>query len=202
MKRIYLLIAVVAILSSCAEVYFVEPQPAGMENLTEIPPQLRGEYVMPATINKENKISIEKYRIKSNDGSGGVLSDSLIIRQTEDYLVVNKLEKSKKKPQIQGNWSVVLIKKNVVGNIEVTPFTVAGEDKEKYYNYLDKNFKCKPITQISSWDYVEETNMEAPELAPKDYKAILLELTKKDFYNLIRSDYLPSPIILKNIKNN
>jgi hypothetical protein len=176
-----------------------------------------GEYAMPGSMDRDKKVRIEKKRIMSSDGISGVISDSLIIRRVDDYLVVNKLENSNNRPEIKGSWSVYLLKKNLSGNLEVTSFSASQDEKEKYFNYLAKNFRHTPVIPIISSDYEEsmvigdtiqnkvedsDSKIESPELEPKDYPSILLELSQKDFSKLIGSDFLISPIILKNVKNN
>ena len=79
--------------------------------MEEIPSQMIGEYAIPGSMDRDKKIRIEKKRIMSSDGISGVISDSLIIRRVDDYLVVNKLENSNNRPEIKGNWSVYLLKK-------------------------------------------------------------------------------------------
>ena len=203
MRKIIALLGMTSTLVSCAEVYFTEPQPAGFKNLTQIPAQLHGQYNPPATMRGGSTITIENKSITDSRGKGGFLSDSLIIREIKGYLVVNKLEKNEDKPQIRGNWSVFLIKINQTGNLEITPFTAPGEEKESYFTYLSEHYKTEAITQIFSWDYVEEPepgSIPKP-IAPKDYKAILLTLSAEEFIELMDSEYLPNATIFKNAKN-
>src|SRR5678809_1110778 len=84
------------ILFSCKEVTFPEPQPKGVESLTEIPAQLRGSYVAAdPTEDKKDTLIIESWGYHFRDSRDkdwlgkGVISDSLVIRFYKDYYFVN-----------------------------------------------------------------------------------------------------------------
>ena len=219
MKVIYTFFCLFLI-TSCAEIYFVEPQPRGVENLKEIPSDIRGEYFFPLNLREsKNNVIIKKDGFMEPDGTLEGLSDSLIFRRLGDYYVVNRLQGKDKDATVSGYWSVFLIKPNSIGNLELTPFSVLPENKDAYFNELKENYdalllESNPfpwgevedleneedveITEMGNEEDFEITEMEA---GPKNYKYAVLKMNKKEFTDFIEKKNIPNPIILKNIKN-
>ena len=190
MKIVYLLITV-AFLSSCSNIYFTEPQPIGGKNLNGFPEAIIGEYQFP--IGKANMI-IEKNKITDPDGNETFLSDSLIVRKLNDYYVINMRSDGEKNKDLKGAWNVYLMKTNDCNNLEIIDFTITGESKEETINYYSEKYD---VIVIKEEPFMEEEEMEMN----TNIEAIILDVTKKEFVEFIKSEKVGNPIILKNIKN-
>jgi hypothetical protein len=118
-------------LYSCKEVSFSETQPTGVKPLSEIPAQLRGNYLIlnKATGEKNDSLIIESwgYRLKDKDDKDwlgkGVISDSLVVKFYKEYYFVNFRS---------GNqWVLRLIKKKPSGDLEFLSIDIQDDSKRK-----------------------------------------------------------------------
>jgi hypothetical protein len=147
MKTVLLaLLWVGLVLSSCKEVAFREPQPAGVAALSEIPPALHGKYRarnQPAD-EKNDTLIIESwgYHFKDKEEKDwlgrGVISDSLVIKFYQNYYFVNFRS---------GNeWVLRLIKQNLAGDIEFLQIDIQDDTKRKeMLRKLSRKFTLKEI---------------------------------------------------------
>ena len=120
-----------ALLVSCKEVSFKEPQPSGVPPLTEIPEELRGHYLSIDEITGEESdtLIIESwgYHFKDsedNDWLGrGTLSDSLIVKFHENYYFINF--------RSGDQWVLRLIRKQPFGAIDFLSIDIQDDAKRK-----------------------------------------------------------------------
>ena len=225
MKIVYLLITI-AFLTSCSDIYFTEPQPIGGKNLNSFPDAITGEYRLPVV--KRNMI-IEKNKITDADGKETFLSDSLIVRKLNDYYVINMRSDGEKNKDLKGAWNVFLMKTNDCNNLEIIDFTL--DKNEETINYYSEKYdgiviKDEPlmlnmdVMEDDDIEMLEESEMEVMEESEPleesktevieeeememntNIEAIILDVTKKEFVEFIKSEKVGNPIILKNIKNN
>jgi len=133
-------------LCSCKEVTFSEPQPSGVNSLTEIPTELKGKYLVlnKASGEKNDSLIIESwgYRLKDKDDKDwlgkGTLSDSLVVKFYKDYYFVNFRS---------GNqWVLRLVKKKPSGDLEFLSIDLEDDKKRKsLVKKLSNRFGLKEI---------------------------------------------------------
>jgi hypothetical protein len=130
--RIFLLAFVwSALLYSCKEVTFKEPQPAGIPALKEVPSHLQGTYQtyeQPSGDFSETLI-VESwgYHMKDKDEkdwlSRGTLSDSLVVKAYENYYFVNF--------RTGDQWVLRLVKQDPNGAIHFLAIDIQDDAKRK-----------------------------------------------------------------------
>jgi hypothetical protein len=119
------------ILSSCTEVSFPEPQPKGVQSISEIPTALRGRY-MPATPPEEKKdtliIEAWGYHFKDTNDKDwlgkGVISDSMVVKQYREYYFINFRVDT-------GRWVLRVIKQQPSGSLEFLALNVQDDERER-----------------------------------------------------------------------
>jgi len=128
MKLFTLIIGLVFIVSSCAHIYFIEPQPKGGERLYEMPKELYGEWYGTSNGWKLNENGITIANIKT-DSVGNILdttyqtaplSDSLRIYKKKDLYVVHLKDKSE-------YWEIGILK--TMGNGDIYTYQSSDQDK-------------------------------------------------------------------------
>jgi hypothetical protein len=133
------------LLTSCKEISFKEPQPAGVSSLKEIPSELQGKYLArdKSTGEKFDTLIIESwgYRIKDKDDKDwlgkGTISDSLVIKFYQDYYFVNF--------RVSNQWVLRLVKKKPSG-IEFLSIDIQDDSQRKtMVKKLSKRFGLKEI---------------------------------------------------------
>ncbi len=133
------------LLTSCKEISFKEPQPAGVSSLKEIPPEIRGKYLArdKSTGEKFDTLIIESwgYHFKDKDDKDwlgkGTISDSLTIKFYKDYYFVNF--------RSGDQWVLRLIKKKPSG-IEFLSINIQDDNNRKaMVKKLSKRFGLKEI---------------------------------------------------------
>ena len=120
-----------ALLYSCKEVSFKEPQPSGLPALKEIPKVLQGSYRVDDEKSGEHSdtLIIESwgYHFKdSNDKEWlgrGVLSDSLVVKFYKDYYFVNF--------RSGDQWVLRLVKRKSYGSLEFLSIDIQDDTKRK-----------------------------------------------------------------------
>jgi hypothetical protein len=147
MKRLLLLGAGWGLLlASCREITFPEPQPAGVEQLAEIPLGLRGKYVVrdDQSGEKGDTLLIESWGYHFKDSNEkdwlgrGTLSDSLIVKFYQEYYFINF--------KSGDQWVLRLVKQLPGGDFQFLSIDLKGEEKDKeVVKKLSKKFKVKEI---------------------------------------------------------
>ncbi len=119
-----------AMLSSCKEVSFKVPQPAGVAALQEVPEPLRGSYIPQVkTDEKVDTLIIESwgYRFKDSDDKDwlgrGAISDSLVVKFYQDYYFVNFREGDQ--------WVLRLVKQLPDGGLEFLSIDLQSDETSK-----------------------------------------------------------------------
>jgi hypothetical protein len=134
------------VLSSCKEISFVEPQPAGVPALKEVPAALRGKY-RPRNEPKGEKndtLIIESwgYHFKDKNEKDwlgrGVISDSLVIKFYQNYYFINFKS---------GNqWVLRLVRQKANGDLEFLSIDIQDDTKRKErIRKLSRRFTLKEI---------------------------------------------------------
>ena len=132
-------------LSSCKEVSFPQPQPAGISALKEVPAALRGEYKAGDAQNPDaDALIIESWGYhfrdgKDNDWLGkGVLSDSLVVKFYQNYYFVNFRSGTQ--------WVLRLIRQKPSGALEFLSIDLS--DDEKTREMLKKLSKKTSVKEV------------------------------------------------------
>lgn len=90
MNKLFLL-CFLAVVCSCKEISFKEPQPKGKPSLREMPKSLRGNYLLTEE-NGTNKDTLFITRFgyhMTGDSTKGVLGDSLVLKKFKGYYFFN-----------------------------------------------------------------------------------------------------------------
>jgi hypothetical protein len=169
------------ILSSCKEVAFREPQPAGIAAVKEIPPALQGKYRaqnQPGD-DKNDTLIIESwgYHFKDKEDKDwlgrGTISDSLVIKFYENYYFVNFKS---------GNqWVLRLVKQKANGNLEFLSIDIQDDAKRKeMIRKLSRKLHLKEIKNGDDTFYqINPTPQQLVQLI-KDGYFTGIELTKRN----------------------
>ena len=141
-------------LSSCKEVSFKEPQPAGIAALNTIPEKLHGWYQAGDKVDKKDTdtLIVESwgYRFKDKDDKDwlgqGTISDSLVIKFYQDYYFVNFRS---------GNqWVLRLIKQKPSGAIDFLTIDIGDDAKRaEMLKKMSKKFKVTEVKKESDTFY-------------------------------------------------
>lgn len=149
MRKLGLVITWTLLLYSCKEVSFREPQPAGVDPLTEVPKTLHGNYVAIEEKGRDSDtLVIESWGYhfrdsKDKDWLGkGVISDTLVIKTYQNYYFVNF--------RVGDQWVLRLIRQKSGGIIEFMSIPVSDDAKRKdILKTLSKRF---PVREIQKKD--------------------------------------------------
>jgi len=131
MRNLVLLLFWSALLYSCKEVTFTEPQPRGVTSLKEMPLLLQGKYqTMDATTGQfSDTLIIESwgYHFKDKNEKDwltrGTISDTLVVKFYQNYYFVNF--------KSNGQWVLRLIQQEPSGNIQFLSIDLKDELKRK-----------------------------------------------------------------------
>ena len=153
-KYSFLFLLLCLFFSSCKEVSFKEPQPAGVAALKTVPEKLHGRYQAGDNNNKEDTdtLIIESwgYHFKDKDDKDwlgkGTLSDSLVIKFYQDYYFVNFRS---------GNqWVLRLVKQKATGGLEFLSIDIADDAKRKeILRKMARKFKVTEVKKESDTFY-------------------------------------------------
>jgi hypothetical protein len=137
------------LLISCKEVSFREPQPAGVQALSQVPIALQGSYVgMSDQGSDTDTLIMESWGYhfrdsKEKDWLGkGVLSDSLVVKFYKDYYFVNF--------RTGDQWVLRLIRQKADGSIDFLSIPVGDDAKRK--EILKKLAKRLAVKEIQRKD--------------------------------------------------
>ena len=124
MKNIFVVSAVLLCFASCTNVTFVNPQPEGIGELTEIPENLQGIYAFTDSI-----------IVTSNTIDGDTLGENLIVKKRGNFYYLNFLEDSV--------YSLTVVK--VVKFLSFEDFEVfhpkISDDNKEIFNVVDVRLK-------------------------------------------------------------
>ncbi|MBX2897546.1 MAG: hypothetical protein KF763_19050 [Cyclobacteriaceae bacterium] len=135
-----------ALLLSCKEVSFPKTQPAGVAALNQLPQSICGEYLIrdKATGEIGDTIIIEPWGYRTKDVNGnnwlgvGRLSDTLVVKQYQDYLFINFKEGDQ--------WILRLLKVKSPNRLELLSINLENDvECEAVLEKLGKKFKVKTI---------------------------------------------------------
>ncbi|MBY0434279.1 MAG: hypothetical protein K2U26_09235 [Cyclobacteriaceae bacterium] len=158
------------LLYSCKEVSFPVPQPADLPELKEVPVRLRGEYVgINEKGNDTDTLIIESWGYhfrdtQDNDWLGrGTLSDSLVIKQFENYYFVNF--------RSGDQWVLRVIRQKPSGSIDFLSIQVGDDSKRKdILKKLAKRFAIKEIERKDETYYqINPTRQQLMQLIKDGY---------------------------------
>jgi hypothetical protein len=144
-KRILVVIWAL-LLVSCKEVSFKEPQPAGMQALSQVPKALHGHYVgVDDKGTDTDTLIIESWGYHFRDSKDekdwlgkGALSDSLVVKFYKDYYFVNF--------RTGDQWVLRLIRQKPDGSIDFLSIPVGDDAKRKdILRKLSKKLTVKEI---------------------------------------------------------
>ncbi len=148
-RKLMLVVSWALLMYSCKEVSFREPQPAGVNSLTEIPKSLQGSYIaIDEKGNDTDTLIVESWGYhfrdaKEKDWLGrGVISDTLVIKSYQNYYFVNF--------RAGDQWILRLIRQKPSGSIEFMSIPVGDDAKRK--DILKKLSKKFPVTEIQRKD--------------------------------------------------
>jgi hypothetical protein len=167
------------LLFSCKEVTFVEPQPAGIPALKEVPPGLRGAYQAfdQTTGDFSDTLIIESwgYRMKDKDDKDwlgrGTLSDTLVVKLHENYYFVNF--------KSGGQWVLRLVKQETDGAIKFLAIDIQDDAKRK-----DILKKISKKLKISEFKHKDDTYYQ-------------INPTSQQLMTLIKEGYFTGPKLAK-----
>ncbi len=159
-----------SMLYSCKEISFLEPQPAGIKPLKEIPEELKGKYLAVDKLSgeKNDTLTIESwgYRLKDKDDKEwlgrGMLSDSLVVKFYQDYYFINF--------RVGNQWVLRLIKKKSSG-IEFLSINIQDDSKRKeLLKKLSNRFTLKEIKLDGDTFYqINPTSSQLLQLIKESY---------------------------------
>lgn len=140
--------------SSCNEVSFKEPQPAGVTALHSIPEKLQGWYQAGDSISKEDSdtLIIESwgYHFKDKNDKDwlgrGMLSDSLVIKFHKDYYFINF--------RSGDQWILRLVKQKPTGNLDFLAIDLGDDAKRsEMIRKMSRKFNVSEVKQESDTFY-------------------------------------------------
>jgi hypothetical protein len=145
MTRWLLIASWALLLASCKEVSFPEPQPAGVQQLNEVPQALRGKYV---GVNDQgtdtDTLVIESWGYHFRDTQDkdwlgkGVLNDSLVVKFYQNHYFVNF--------RSGDQWVLRVIRQKPGGAIDFLSIPVGDDAKRKeILKKLSKKFTVKEV---------------------------------------------------------
>ena len=121
MKKIIIALTLLLSVTSCVEMLFEQPQPAGVKTLKQMPKALQGSYVA----DEKDTLQITATSFKGfEDDKGSVLnlSENLVIKKYKKHYFVSKKHES-------GLWEVVIITRDNNDNLQFK--FIDGDDEEK-----------------------------------------------------------------------
>jgi hypothetical protein len=174
MNKLFVL-CLFAVVCSCKEISFKEPQPKGKPIIREIPKSLRGKYLLKEE-NGTNKdtLVITKFGYEvTGDSTKGVLGDSLVLKKYKGYYFFNKNENPE--------WLLRVVKQSDNGDLS--------------YMFMDNGEK-------SFHDFVYDLNKEIRIDSFQVNNEMLYQIdpTPQQLIDLIDKGYFKKTVQLKRIK--
>lgn len=159
------------LLFSCKEVTFPQPQPLGVSALKEVPAALHGKYLTRDKASGEigDTLIIEAwgYRLEDKKGidwlGGGRISDSLVVKQYQNYYFVNFKEGDQ--------WVLRVVKEKSPGVLEFMSVNLENEvQRKEILSKLSKTLKVKEAEQGQNTFYqINPTQAQLIKLLQEGY---------------------------------
>ncbi|WP_276368294.1 hypothetical protein [Chryseolinea sp. H1M3-3] len=164
-----------SLLICCKEVSYKEPQPKGRSALSEIPAELRGNYLIMEEdgTSKDTLIVTRTGYHVTNDSTRAELGDSLVLKRYKGYYFFN----DNHKPE----WLLRIVKKEKNGNLS---YMLMDRGDKSFNDFL---FKLNKEIEIDSF----EVNNE---------KLYQIDPSPKQLVGLIRKGYFKKTITLQKLK--
>jgi hypothetical protein len=133
------------LLSSCVNVYFENPQPAGQPNLTEFPKKLVGLYTDAEKGDTVVIISSDGFSMNMNDNDVKIpLSNKTILRKYKSWYFLNLQQES------DSLWTVYIVKPGKKKTLELYDFSNEEADMAKLNAITPVKKKIKSETETPS----------------------------------------------------
>ena len=196
MKKIILLILSVIFFASCSDIFFINPQPEFAENLSEIPEDFQGLFIIdfdfptsnddsldldePVSEDEEYFLNIKDDRLTMPDGSDfTTATDNLVVKSMDNYLFLNLKDST-------GKWELLTILSDPSSydqkfSIQYMYIESTGIDLGQF-----NNVDTIPADTITNpLDYTKYIILDEINRSQFDY---LLKKSSEAKYNLIRVD--------------
>ncbi|MBL4657919.1 MAG: hypothetical protein JKX73_07965 [Flavobacteriales bacterium] len=112
MKKILVLCAIPLFLSSCFTVSFLEPQPQGVENLSDFPDKLIGNYLA------DDDTVVVTHKSYTMENETFYISDSVVVKKFKKFYVVSVREEQ--------TWTVMLVEQQKSGDLAM--YSISNDD--------------------------------------------------------------------------
>jgi hypothetical protein len=173
----YRLITAILVFSlfACKEISFKEPQPKGRRNLSEIPRELLGSYLLVEEKgeNKDTLIVTKTGYYLPSDSTKGQLGDSLVLKKYKGYYFFNDNENPE--------WLLRVIKREANGDLSYMLMDPGEKPFNEFLLTLNKEIEI---------DSVEVNNEKLYQIDPSPKKLIFL----------IEKGYFKKTITLKKLR--
>ncbi|NJN42039.1 MAG: hypothetical protein HC811_07280 [Flammeovirgaceae bacterium] len=147
MRNVLTLLFCVYLFYSCKEVSYPIPQPSGIKVASQIPKNLRGQYlhIDSGVVQTEDTLVIENqgYHFLSNKSKEeedwldrALLGDSLVLKTHKGYYFFNF--------QVEDQWTLRVVKQNKDGSIQVLSIQLDGNEEE----VIEKLSKQLPVSRV------------------------------------------------------
>ena len=196
MKKISLLILSVIFFASCSDIFFINPQPEFAENLSEIPEDFQGLFIIdfdfptsnddsldleePVSEDEEYFLNIKADRLTIPDGSDfTIATGNLVVKSMDNYLFLNIKDST-------GKWELLTILSDPSSydqkfSIQYMYIESTGIDLGQF-----NNVDTIPADTITNpLDYTKYIILDEINRSQFDY---LLKKSHEAKYNLIRVD--------------
>ena len=196
MKKISLLILSVIFFASCSDIFFINPQPEFAENLSEIPEDFQGLFIIdfdfptpnddsldleePVSEDEEYFLNIKADRLTIPDGSDfTIATGNLVVKSIDNYLFLNIKDST-------GKWELLTILSDPSSydqkfSIQYMYIESTGIDLGQF-----NNVDTIPADTITNpLDYTKYIILDEINRSQFDY---LLKKSHEAKYNLIRVD--------------
>ena len=175
MKSVLIFFVAAAVLGSCKEVTFREPQPRGRRALGGVPERLHGKYLTFQENGELSKdtvvITRQGYRFGyydkvrdsgREDFDAGVLSDSLILKTYRNYYFLNFYE--------DPEWLLRVIRQERNGDLTYMAMEQEGVDFNDYIRKLSAEIAVDSVkTENETLYYIDPSPSRLVELIEKGY---------------------------------
>lgn len=133
-----LLLAIIVLVTSCTNVYYEAPQPAGQANLTEFPKKLVGLYTDVREGDTAVIIYSDGFSLDANKNDVKIpLSEKAILRKYQSYYFLNI-------QQEDSLWQVFIVKPGKKKTVDLYDFSTEEEPMKKLGAITEVMKKVKP----------------------------------------------------------
>lgn len=185
MKTVFLITIIPFVLSSCAHVYFTEPQPKGGTRLKEVPAVLHGEWYVEnegLIIEKTGATSYKTFRDSTSNAIDTVynripLSDTFRLYQAKPFYVLNYRGSGH-------DWEIIVISTNKNGDIYICesrkPDIFKQDDDLKLLNaHYELDGRDTTVQELNP-DYDGEVNFKSAIFSGEMKISTLKKIARKE----------------------